>query len=110
LGWMETGVAGDLHFWDAVMEGQNLRKGFIPCPGESVFSSREKKCSYFVLPPDFFHYPSSPVSGEPRTQIFESSRGSAQETSRSDCKPHFFHPLRETGIHNSSCWILCCLI
>jgi hypothetical protein len=23
LGWMETGVAGDLHFWDAVMEGQN---------------------------------------------------------------------------------------
>jgi hypothetical protein len=23
LGWMETGVAGDIHFWDAVMEGQN---------------------------------------------------------------------------------------
>jgi hypothetical protein len=60
LGDQKKGMVEDLHFWDAVMEGQNLRKGFIPCPGESVFSSREKKCSYFVLPQGA----NSPLAGQ----------------------------------------------
>jgi hypothetical protein len=50
LGDQKKGMVEDLHLRNAVLEGQNLRKGFIPCPGESVFSLREKKCSFFVLP------------------------------------------------------------